>query len=129
MVSQPTTPPPQGDKNASAGILATTILVTVLSIILVSLRFATRIWVVKRVGWDDWTILFACVGSAHQVAIRQTLTVEQLGHPIGTALVVVQISYGFGRPAYYLTPHQFQEFMKFAYGEWLQVNLGRSTCV
>ena len=129
MVSQPTTPPPQGDKNASAGILATTILVTVLSIILVSLRFATRIWVVKRVGWDDWTILFACVGSAHQVAIQQTLTVEQLGHPIGTALVVVQISYGFGRPAYYLTPHQFQEFMKFAYGEWLQVNLGRSTCV
>lgn len=129
MVSQPTTPPPQGDKNASAGILATTILVTVLSIILVSLRFATRIGVVKRVGWDDWTILFACVGSAHQVAIQQTLTVEQLGHPIGTALVVVQISYGFGRPAYYLTPHQFQEFMKFAYGEWLQVNLGRSTCV
>ena len=53
------------------------------------------------------------------------LTVEQLGHPIGTALVVVQLSYGFGRPAYYLTPHQFQEVMKFAYGEWLQVILGR----
>ena len=72
MVSQPTTPPSQGDKNASAGLLATTILVTVLSIILVILRFATRIWLVKRVGWDDWCILFAC-----------------LGHPIGMALVVV----------------------------------------
>lgn len=83
--------------------MATTILVTTLSIILVGLRFATRIWVVKRVGLDDWTILFAC-----------------LGHPIGTALVTVQISYGFGRPAYYMTPHQFQEFSKYSYGEWLQ---------
>lgn len=61
MVSQPKTPPPFGDKNASAGILATTILTTVLSIVLVTLRFATRIWIVKRVGWDDWCILFACV--------------------------------------------------------------------
>lgn len=61
MVSQPKTPPPFGDKNASAGLLATTILVTVLSIILVTLRFVTRIWIVKRVGWDDWCILFACV--------------------------------------------------------------------
>ena len=57
------------------------------------------------------------------------LTVEQLGHPIGMALVIVQISYGFGRPAYYLTPHQFQEFMKFAYGEWLQVHLSGETYV
>ena len=45
----------------------------------------------------------------------------QLGHPIGMALVVVQLHYGLGRPAYYLTPHQFQEFSKYAYGEWLQV--------
>ncbi|KAF6220060.1 hypothetical protein HO133_003885 [Letharia lupina] len=84
-------PPPFGDKNASAGLLATTILVTVLSVVLVTLRFGTRIWIVKR-----------------------------LGHPIGTALVVVQLSYGFGRPAYYLSPHQFREFSKYAYGEWLQ---------
>lgn len=61
MVSQPKTPPSFGDKNAAAGLLATTILVTVLCIILVTLRFATRIWIVKRVGLDDWCILFACV--------------------------------------------------------------------
>ncbi|KAI4202044.1 MAG: hypothetical protein LQ350_002832 [Teloschistes chrysophthalmus] len=36
------------------------------------------------------------------------------------ALVIVQIAYGFGRPAYYLTPHQYREFSKYAYGEWLQ---------
>ncbi|KAL8825941.1 MAG: hypothetical protein Q9191_004107 [Dirinaria sp. TL-2023a] len=60
MGSQPATPPSVGDKDASAGLLATTILLTVLSIILVGLRFATRIWITKRVGMDDWTILFAC---------------------------------------------------------------------
>ena len=105
MSSRATTPPPQGDVNVSGGLLGTTILVTVISIVIVALRFATRIWIVKRVGWDDWTILFAC-----------------LGHPIGSALVIVQIGYGFGRPVWYLTEHQYQEFMKYAYGEWLQVS-------
>ena len=38
-------------------------------------------------------------------------------------LITVQIGYGFGRPAYYLTEHQFQEFMKYSYGEWLQVSI------
>ena len=36
-------------------------------------------------------------------------------------LIVPGIAYGFGRPSYYLTDHQFQEFMKYSYGEWLQV--------
>ncbi|KAG8530575.1 uncharacterized protein KY384_005078 [Bacidia gigantensis] len=103
MSGRATTPPPQGDVNVSGGLLATTILVTVISILLLAARFATRIWIVKRVGWDDWTILLAV-----------------LGHPIGMALVVVQIGYGLGRPVFYLTEHQFQEFMKYAYGEWLQ---------
>ena len=39
MVSQPQTPPPFGDKNASAGVLATGILLTVLYLVLVTLRF------------------------------------------------------------------------------------------
>ena len=52
---------------------------------------------------------------------KQRIKQSQLGHPIGTGLVVVELSYGFGRPAYYLTPHQFREFSKYAYGEWLQV--------
>ena len=38
-------------------------------------------------------------------------------------LITVQIKYGFERPAYYLTEHQFQEFMKYSYGEWLQVRV------
>ncbi|KAL8835309.1 MAG: hypothetical protein Q9170_003364 [Blastenia crenularia] len=39
-------------------------------------------------------------------------TEQALGHPIGTALVVCQVAYGFGKPAYYMTPHQYQEFSK-----------------
>ena len=42
-------------------------------------------------------------------------------------LITVQIKYGFGRPAYYLNEHQFQEFMKYSYGEWLQVRVESST--
>ena len=52
---------------------------------------------------------------------EQSAKCFQLGQLIGMALVVVEIAYGFGRPGYYLTPHQFQEFLKYTYGEWLQV--------
>ena len=36
-------------------------------------------------------------------------------------LITVQIQNGLGRPAYYLSEHQLQVFMKYSYGEWLQV--------
>ena len=32
----------------------------------------------------------------------------------------VEVHYGFGRPEFYLTPAQLQEFMKYGYGEWIQ---------
>ena len=41
-------------------------------------------------------------------------------------LITVQIDLGFGRPGYYLTQHQYQEFMKYSYGEWLQVSILRA---
>lgn len=102
-MDRPTTPPPDGDQNRSGGLLATTLLVTVLAIILVTLRMIVRIWIVKKVGWDDWTIILAA-----------------LGHPIGTGLVIAQIAWGFGRHAFYLSDHEFREYQKFSYGEWLQ---------
>lgn len=55
-------PPRNGDENRQGGILATTFVVTILATIVVSMRMATRIWVVKNVGWDDWTIIAATVG-------------------------------------------------------------------
>ncbi|KAF6231633.1 hypothetical protein HO173_010165 [Letharia columbiana] len=102
-MEKPTTPPPIGNADRSGGLLGTSILALSSVLIFIGLRFATRIWLVKRVGWDDWCIVFA-----------------GFGHIIGMGLITVQIGYGFGRPAYYLTEHQFQEFMKYSYGEWLQ---------
>ena len=52
---------------------------------------------------------------------EQSAKCPRLGQVIGMALVIVEIEFGFGRPGYYLTPHQFQEFLKYTYGEWLQV--------
>ena len=40
-------------------------------------------------------------------------------------LIVAQLNYGFGRPGYYITKYQYQEFMKYSYGEWLQVSVLR----
>lgn len=51
----------------------------------------------------------------------QSANYTQLGTTIGMGLVIAEIAYGYGRPAYYLTPHQYQEFSKYVYGEWLQV--------
>ncbi|MCJ1294436.1 hypothetical protein MMC34_005994 [Xylographa carneopallida] len=95
--------PSDGDVSMGSGILATTIIVTILADTVVALRFIVRKWIVKNIGWDDWCILGAV-----------------LGITIGMALVIVQVSYGFGRHKYYLTSHQLQEFQKYSFGEWVQ---------
>ena len=54
-------PPQNGDENRQGGILVTTFIVTVIASIVVAMRMITRIWIVKSVGWDDYTILAATV--------------------------------------------------------------------
>lgn len=54
-------PAPEGDQDKSAGLLATTMIASILTIMILSARFWIRIRIVKRIGWDDWTILFAGV--------------------------------------------------------------------
>lgn len=71
MVSQPKSPPPFGYKDASGGFLAITILLPVLTFIIVALRVTIQIWIVKRVGWDDWCILFACVRLSHLIVVAR----------------------------------------------------------
>ena len=61
-MQKPTTPPDIGSANRSGGVLATSILALSSVMILIALRFTTRIWLVKKVGWDDWCIVFAGVG-------------------------------------------------------------------
>ena len=55
------TPPPQGNIDKGPAIIAATCVVVGLTIIVVALRLVIRIWIIKSVWWDDWTILFAIV--------------------------------------------------------------------
>ena len=43
------------------GITATVITASVLAVLIVILRLIVRKFVVKSIGWDDWTILCAAV--------------------------------------------------------------------
>lgn len=54
-------PPPYGDLNLGPGIIASTVVLVAVSAIVVALRLATRWWIVKSIGWDDITIVFAIV--------------------------------------------------------------------
>lgn len=47
--------------NRQSGIIATTVVVTVLADLVVGLRMMVRKWVVGNIGWDDWTIVAATV--------------------------------------------------------------------
>ncbi len=96
-------PPHNGDENRQGGILATALVVTILASAVVSLRLATRIWIVRNIGWDDYTIVFPTFGII-----------------IGTGLAIKGLDYGFGRHKYYLTHRQYIEYMKYSYGEWIQ---------
>ncbi|KAK4691992.1 hypothetical protein P7C71_g5127, partial [Lecanoromycetidae sp. Uapishka_2] len=98
-----TKPPPEGDVNLGPGIIGTLVATSSTCIIVVALRFWVRGRLIKALGWDDWTILLALLGTV-----------------IGSALGFVEIHDGFGRPEYYLTSHQMREFRKYTYGEWLQ---------
>lgn len=92
-----------GVANHGARLIATTVTVSVLASTAVALRLATRIWIVRSVGWDDYTIICAAFGIV-----------------IATGLVIVQVHYGFGRHKTDLSHWQFIEFMKYSYGEWIQ---------
>ncbi|KAI4152250.1 MAG: hypothetical protein LQ340_003027 [Diploschistes diacapsis] len=96
-------PPAPGEDNTQPGIIATTITVTLVADIVVALRLMTRKWVVKSIGWDDWTIIAAA-----------------LGITIGCALVLVEVHYGFGRHKGDLPHESYVEFTRYSYGEWIQ---------
>ncbi|KAI4130902.1 MAG: hypothetical protein LQ338_001499 [Usnochroma carphineum] len=102
-MNDPSAPPTSGDTSFSQGILLLTIIPTTASATVGGLRFATRAWITKNLGWDDYTMMFAVFGTL-----------------IGMALDFVEVHYGYGRHKYYLTPHQLQEFLKYTWGEWIQ---------
>lgn len=71
-MQKPDTPPAIGNADRSGGLLATSILALTLAVIFIALRFATRVWPVKRVGWNDWCIMFVgvCLVSCEQAGRR-----------------------------------------------------------
>ena len=60
-MASPGPPPADGDINLGPGNVETIVVLLTVSIIVVALRFATRIWIVRSVWWDDWAILLALV--------------------------------------------------------------------
>ncbi|KAI9762869.1 MAG: hypothetical protein M4579_000222 [Chaenotheca gracillima] len=96
-------PPPDGNLSKGPIIIGMTALWTGLAVVFVALRMTSRFFVLKSVGWDDWCIVAAALGTV-----------------IGAGLDFPEIHYGFGRHRYYLTDHQYREYLKYGYGEWIQ---------
>ena len=94
---------PSLDVNRQAPMLHNVIASTTLALVTTVLRLITRIWVVRQVGWDDYTIVAA-----------------MLGHIFGIVLVPTEMHYGFGRPKAAVPEAYFREFEKFSYAEWIQ---------
>lgn len=51
------------DINQGDGLTAAIIMLVGVTVIFVAIRFVIRIWIVKGIGWDDWTILLGVVSS------------------------------------------------------------------
>ena len=54
-------PPPDGAQDRSAVVAGMVIGALTLSIVSVALRMIARKFLLKNVGWDDWTIVAAVV--------------------------------------------------------------------
>ncbi|KAL9085625.1 MAG: hypothetical protein Q9165_007526 [Trypethelium subeluteriae] len=55
-------PRPIQNATRQTGIIAIAIVAPVLAAIVAALRLITRIWIVRKVGWDDYTIVGAVFG-------------------------------------------------------------------
>lgn len=63
-MDDPSAPPSDVDTNFTQGILILTIIPTTLSATVAGLRFVTRAWIVKGLGWDDYAMMMAIVRAA-----------------------------------------------------------------
>ena len=57
------------DRIRTAGIITTTVIVSVIANIAVALRMATRKWIVRSIGWDDWTMVMADVSQSPSLSV------------------------------------------------------------
>ena len=62
-MDDPSAPPSDVDTDFTKGILILTIVPTTVSATVAGLRFATRAWIVKGLGWDDYAMMMAIVSA------------------------------------------------------------------
>ena len=96
-------PTPSLHDDRRIGVITTAIILPSIAAIFVALRLVTRIWIIRKVGWDDYTIVAALFGVT-----------------IGCALVLVQVHYGLGVHRAFIRPWAYVEYVKYSYGEWIQ---------
>lgn len=118
-MSNPGPPPYNGDDNRSTGILADAILVTTISCVALSLRFATRIWIVRSIGWVCTLPLLMDLPSL-LLQDDYTIFCANLGIALGTVMVGFEVHNGFGRHKFYLSNEHYIESQKYSYANWIQ---------
>ncbi|KAL8957260.1 MAG: hypothetical protein Q9193_005420, partial [Seirophora villosa] len=102
-------------------IIALTAFFLALVLIVLALRIFSRVYLVHAFWWDDATIILAVVRPKLPPNMTSTkASNHQLGTTIGAALDFVEVHYGFGKHARFLTPHELRQFRKYTYGEWIQ---------
>jgi hypothetical protein len=57
-------PPPGGNVNQGTSILIVIVVTFALVLLLFGLRLVTRIFIVRSMGWDDYTIIAATITSS-----------------------------------------------------------------
>lgn len=72
--------------------------------VMVALRLITRKWITHNFGWDDVTILLA-----------------QIVNSCGMGFVMAEVFYGLGRHLHYLSPYQYNHYLRYDYLDWIQV--------
>ncbi|KAI1354449.1 integral membrane protein [Xylaria sp. FL0043] len=92
-------PPP--NVNVGIGLVVTSWILGATGSSLLAMRMYTRAFIIKKIGWDDWTMIFCVI-----LAL------------ITNTLVTLMVHYGVGRHAIYLLEEQRVNAVKFI---WLSV--------
>ncbi|KAL8710303.1 MAG: hypothetical protein Q9220_005073 [cf. Caloplaca sp. 1 TL-2023] len=115
--------PPSGDENWHDTLAPVICVFYALSVISVALRFYTRIFISKCIGWDDWTILIAVVCLRQLYSCRYEVGKahgEQVSMQICFVLDLFDFKNGLGRHQYYVPAHQLQNYKRYDWAQWIQ---------
>lgn len=105
-------------RDASAALLDSTIVLTVVGAVFVSARLWVRFCSTKAHSWDDYFIAGSLVGCPQVKTSRdmkQKLTSDiQAASLVSMALTIVMVHYGYGKTIGLLKPSQIANAMKFS---------------